>query len=159
MLLQIPTINCRFTSKSHFQTPPFFRSFVHAHRPRTTALRSRGTPLAPAQASCYTLSFPPCMHTTPCVHTAVNVPATVACMQRPAMTAKGRTILLNKVDTANGNVGIRCLLAGINGIAFSFRSLRVPPLPPIECIRVLEFVTRRELLYYTRYDDLTIKII
>lgn len=139
MLLQIPTINCRFTSKSHFQTPPFFRSFVHAHRPRTTALRSRGTPLAPAQASCYTLSFPPCMHTTPCVHTAVNVPATVACMQRPAMTAKGRTILLNKVDTANGNVGVRCLLAGINGIAFSFRSPpRVPP--PLDriypCVRI-----------------------
>lgn len=139
MLLQIPTINCRFTSKSHFQTPPFFRSFVHAHRPRT--LRSRGTPLAPAQASCYTLSFPPCMHTTPCVHTAVNVPATVACMQRPAMTAKGRTILLNKVDTANGNVGIRCLLAGINGIVFSFRSPpRIPPPPPLDrmypCVRI-----------------------
>ena len=31
--LILPTINCRFTSKSHFQTYPrtFFRSFVHAH--------------------------------------------------------------------------------------------------------------------------------
>jgi len=37
MLSQIPTINCRFTSKSHFQTPPFFRSFIHAHRQRGTA--------------------------------------------------------------------------------------------------------------------------
>lgn len=27
---------------------------------------------------------------------------------------------MNKVDTANGNVAVRCLLAGINGIAFSF---------------------------------------
>lgn len=27
---------------------------------------------------------------------------------------------MNKVDTANGNVAVRCLLAGINGVAFSF---------------------------------------
>ena len=46
--------------------------------------------------------------------------------QRPLSRAKGRTILLNKVDTANGNVGVRCLLVGINGIAFSFFYLYSP---------------------------------
>lgn len=58
------------------------------------------------------------------VHHRPWIPETVACTT-PAMTAKGRTILLNKVDTANGNVGVRCLLVGINGIAFSFLSRRL----------------------------------
>lgn len=102
-----------------FPNPAIFPLVCPRPSAENNALRSRGTPLAPA--SRYTLSFPPY---TQRVHTAVNIPATVACMQRPAMTAKGRTILLNKVDTANGNVGVRCLLAGINGIAFSTCSAR-----------------------------------
>lgn len=114
-----------------FPNPAIFPLVCPRPSAENNALRSRGTPLAPA--SCYTLSFPPC---TQRVHAAVNTPATVACMQRPAMTAKGRTILLNKVDTANGNVGVRCLLAGINGIAFSFRSPRVLPDRMYSCIRI-----------------------
>lgn len=114
MLLQIPTINCRFTSKSHFQTPPFFRSFVHAHRPRTT-LRSRGYALASRNPLSFLALY--VKH----VYTSGNCMNAGDCrVHNAAVTAKGRTILFNKVDTANGNVGVRCLLVGINGDTLLF---------------------------------------
>jgi len=104
MLSQIPTINCRFTSKSHFQTPPFFRSFIHAHWESTARYgalgQRRGIPFLSR------------------VHTCVYPAAVHDCrVHKSAMTAEGRAFLPNKVGERNRNVGINEFIRRLSGIA------------------------------------------
>lgn len=106
MLSQIPTINCRFTSKSHFQTPPFFRSFIHAHRGREH--RARYGALAT------NVAVFPSFH----VYTRVYIRPVRDCrVHKSAMTAEGRAFLPNKVGERNRNVGINEFIRSLSATA------------------------------------------
>lgn len=107
MLSQIPTINCRFTSKSHFQTPPFFRSFIHAHRGREHRAALYGVLVGQRRG----IPFLSRVY-TPCVYPAAVRDCRV---HKSAMTAEGRAFLPNKVGERNRNVGINEFIRSLSG--------------------------------------------
>lgn len=112
MLSQIPTINCRFTSKSHFQTPPFFRSFIHAHRGREHRARARRAALGQRRG----IPFLSRVYT--CIYPAGVRDCRV---HKSAMTAEGRAFLPNKVGERNRNVGINEFIRSLSAAAGSRR--------------------------------------